>query len=117
MYNYVMLVGRLAKDPVLRELKDGKKVVELVLAVQRGFKDYNGEQTVDYIPVTVWEALAEASSEYLTKGKMILAKGRITPKKELDTLVSGATVQNYFVTADKIVFLSGTTKKKEEDQI
>lgn len=113
MYNYVMLVGRLAKDPVYRELNEGKRVVDLVLAVQRGFKNYDGEYVVDFFPVTVWDQLADVTNEYTSKGKTILVKGRLVPKKEKDTLSSGVVVQNFYVQADRVVFLSSLPKSEE----
>ena len=111
-----MLVGRLCKDPVIREVSENKRVADLVLAVQRPFKTYEGEIITDFIPVTVWDQLADLTNEYTAKGQTLLVKGRIVPKKEKDTLASGVLVQNFYIQADRVVFLSNTNKNHEGDQ-
>lgn len=104
----------MTKDPVYRELNDGKKVTDITLAVQRGYKNYEGTYDTDFFPVTIWDQLATITNEYTYKGQMLLVKGRIVPKKEKDTLESGVVVQNFSIQADKVVFLSHQTKAVED---
>ena len=74
--NKVILAGRLVRDPELRYTQTGKAVVSFSLAVNRRF-NHNQEQTADFIPIVVWDKLAEVCSKYLFKGSQVLIKGRI----------------------------------------
>jgi len=74
--NKVILAGRLARDPELRYTQTGKAVVSFSLAVNRRF-NHNQEQTADFIPIVVWDKLAEVCSKHLFKGSQVLIKGRI----------------------------------------
>ena len=74
--NKVILAGRLVRDPELRYTQTGKAVVSFSLAVNRRF-NHNQEQTVDFIPIVVWDKLAEVCSKHLFKGSQVLIKGRI----------------------------------------
>lgn len=82
MYNYFMLIGIIMDDIELRDLGEGKRVVNLTLAVQRDFKNQEGEYSYDYIRVSLWDFLADIASDNLKKGKKIGVKGRIYPRKE-----------------------------------
>lgn len=51
MLNQTVLVGRLVKDPELRETDNGNKVTNITLAVPRSYKNINGEYDTDFIPL------------------------------------------------------------------
>ena len=72
MLNNVMLIGRLTHDPQLKVLEDGKKVLDIQLAVQRSFKNMDGLYETDFITVTLWQGLAENLNEYCEKGSFSL---------------------------------------------
>lgn len=74
--NKVILAGRLARDPELRYTQTGKAVVSFSLAVNRRF-NHNQEQTADFIPIVVWDKLAEVCSKHLFKGSQVLIEGRM----------------------------------------
>ena len=74
--NKVILAGRLVRDPELRYTQTGKAVASFTLAVNRRFS-HNQEQTADFIPIVVWDKLAEVCSKHLFKGSQVLIKGRI----------------------------------------
>ncbi len=77
MLNNVVLIGRLTKDPVLKYTQAGKAVANFTLAVDRGFKNAQGETEADFIPVVVWGKSAEACANYLAKGRLCAVAGRI----------------------------------------
>ncbi len=77
MLNQVVLVGRLTHDPEIKILEDGRKVADIALAVQRPFKNVDGQYDTDFIRITVWEGLATAIESYANKGVMIAVKGRL----------------------------------------
>ncbi|MFO7172582.1 MAG: single-stranded DNA-binding protein [Bacillota bacterium] len=77
MYNRIVLVGRLTRDPELRHTPSGKAVATFRLAVDRGTTNAQGERQADFIDVVVWERQAELVSQYLTKGRLVLVEGRL----------------------------------------
>lgn len=74
--NKVILAGRLVRDPELRYTQTGKAVASFTLAVNRRFS-HNNEQQADFIPIIVWNKLAEVCSKHLFKGSQILVEGRM----------------------------------------
>jgi single-strand DNA-binding protein len=75
--NRVVMVGRLTKDVDLRYTPAGKPVANFTLAVNRPFKNQNGEQEADFISVVVWNKQAENAANYLKKGSLAGVDGRI----------------------------------------
>ena len=77
-----MLMGRLVKDPEVKELADGKRVMNLKLAVNRSFQNMKGEYDTDFFTIVFWDYLIEFAQENLKKGQPILVKGRLQTQKE-----------------------------------
>lgn len=82
MYNYFMLMGRLVKDPEVKELPEGKRVMNLRLAVNRSFQNTKGEYDTDFFTIVFWDYLIEYAQENLKKGLPVLIKGRLNTNKE-----------------------------------
>lgn len=75
--NKVVLIGRLTKDPELRFTPgSGKAVASFTLAVDRRFSS-SGQKEADFIPIVVWGKQAEATANYMSKGKLMGVSGRI----------------------------------------
>ena len=55
MLNQIILIGRLVADPELKVLDDGRKVADITLAVQRPFKNMEGQYDVDFIKIILWD--------------------------------------------------------------
>lgn len=70
MFNRIVLIGRLARDPELKTTPNGTTVAIFTMAVDRAFNSQNGERDTDFIPIVVWRELAETCCEYLKKGKL-----------------------------------------------
>lgn len=77
MLNRVVLIGRLTKDVDLRYTPNGVAVASFTLAVERSFKNAQGEKETDFIPCVVFRGQAEACANYLSKGKLAAVDGRI----------------------------------------
>jgi len=77
MTNRAVLVGRLTKDPELRFTPNGIAVTTFTLAVNRPFKNANGEQEADFINIVVWKKAAENVANYTSKGSLVAIDGRI----------------------------------------
>lgn len=102
MLNRVILVGRLTKDPELRYLGNGTPVCNFTLAVNRNFKNQNGEQEADFINCQVWRKAGENVANYLSKGSLAGVDGRVqTRSYEQD----GRRVYITEVVADSVQFL------------
>ncbi len=111
MLNQLILVGRLTRDPELKVLDDGRKVSDITLAVQRSFKNMDGNYDTDFIKITVWEGLASAIETYCKKGAMIAVKARLqTYKFELDEEKQMNMLE---VIAERITFLSSANRTNE----
>ncbi|MCY9434172.1 single-stranded DNA-binding protein [Bacillus haynesii] len=77
MLNRTVLVGRLTKDPELRYTQSGQAVASFTLAVNRTFKNKNGETEADFINCVAWRNTAENISNHLKKGSMAGVDGRL----------------------------------------
>lgn len=77
MMNRVVLVGRLTKDPDLSYTPAGAAVATFTLAVNRPFKNGQGEQEADFIQCVVWRKPAENVANFLKKGSLTGVDGRV----------------------------------------
>lgn len=111
MYNYFMLIGRVAKDVVVRTIDDGKKVLNLTIACQRPFKNSEGNYDTDFFNVTLWEVMAEVASDNIRKGAQVGVKGRLTLKKQ--TIEGGIVIDTCELVGERIVFFSNLSTKVE----
>lgn len=77
MLNSVVLVGRLTKDPELRYTPNNQAVATFSLAVNRRFKNQNGEREADFINCVIWRQNAENLANWGKKGNLIGITGSI----------------------------------------
>ena len=77
MLNQVVLVGRLVKDPELRETEEGKKLTNITIAVPRNYKNIDGEYDTGFIDCVLWAGVAESTVDYCHKGDLLGIKGRL----------------------------------------
>jgi len=77
MLNNVSLVGRLTKDVELRYTPSNVAVATFTLAVNRTFKNENGEREADFINCVMWRQQAENLANWVKKGALIGITGRI----------------------------------------
>ena len=78
MLNRIILMGRLTRDPELRQTQSGASVANFSLAVDRDFKDkQTGEKTTDFIDIVAWRSSAEFVSRCFAKGRMAVVEGRL----------------------------------------
>ncbi len=90
-------------------LKDGRKVSDITIAVQRAFKNLEGTYDTDFIKITVWEGLATAIESYCKKGVMIAVKARIQSWKY--DLPEDRKLNMLEVIAERISYLSSSGRK------
>ncbi|WP_164683496.1 single-stranded DNA-binding protein [Streptococcus hyointestinalis] len=77
MINNAVLVGRMTRDAELRYTPQNKAVATFTLAVNRNFKNQNGEREADFINCILWNQPAENLANWAKKGMLIGVTGRI----------------------------------------
>lgn len=108
MLNTVTIMGRLTKDPELRRTPSGTAVASFTLAVNRDFKDSNGDEGTDFINCVAWTHTAEFVSKYFTKGRAAVVNGRLQVRQYTDKNGNKRTATE--VVANNVYF---TDSKKE----
>jgi single-strand DNA-binding protein len=83
MYQKLVIIGNLGRDPDCRFLPEGRAVTTLSVATNRQYKGSDGQQVKEtaWFRVSVFGKMAEACAEYLKKGRMCLVEGRLQPDK------------------------------------
>ena len=81
MYNKVILIGRLVNTPELNKTANDKSVARATLAVNRRYKDQNGDRETAFVNVVVWGKLAETMASYASKGSLISLDGEIRTRR------------------------------------
>lgn len=112
MLNKVALTGRMTKDPELRYLGNGTPVASFTLAVDRPFKNKDGQKEADFINIQVWRKQAENVAQYTGKGSLVAVAGRIQTRNYENN--EGRRVYITEVVADEVHFLS--TNRDNRDQ-
>ena len=111
--NQVVLVGRLVKDPEVIEKENNKKVSYITVAVPRSFKDANGEYQTDFLRVTLFDLVAQNTSEYCKKGSIVGIKGRL----QSSVVEKDDKESKYYmdIIAEKVTFLSSKSEDENEE--
>lgn len=113
MLNQVILVGRLVRNPELQLTESGKKISVVTLAVNRAFKNTNGEYDTDFFDCTLWTNVAENTAEYCRTGDVIGVKGRLQTR--IVEKEDGNKFKRTEIVAERVTFLSSVEKLKDED--
>lgn len=77
MINNVTLIGRLVAPPELKKTPNNVSVLQGTLAVNRNFKNENGDREADFINFQAWRGTADIIDQYCSKGSLIGLTGRI----------------------------------------
>ena len=108
MLNHITIMGRLTRDPEMRNTQSGVAVASFTLAVDRDFGGRDGgEKQTDFIDCTAWRHTAEFVSKYFSKGRMAVVSGRLQIDNYTDN--DGNKRKAAKVIADNIYF--GDSKK------
>ena len=112
MINRFIGVGRLTKDPNF--IENQVAVANFTVAVNRTFKNKNGEQEADFINVVTFRKQAENVNNYLSKGSLVGIDGRIQTRN-----YENKEGQRIFVTevvADSVQFLEPKSQQSKPQQ-
>jgi single-strand DNA-binding protein len=102
--NKCMIIGNLGRDPEMRYTPSGQAVTQVTVAVNRYYKDQQGErqEETEWFRVVAWGQQAEFAAEYLRKGNKVYVEGRIQTRqwegqdgqKRYTTELVANTIQN-----------------------
>ena len=113
--NSVLLVGRVSKDPELKETLNGKKVCYFTLVVPNFGKTIDGsKKDPSFISCVVWGKNAENFVKYNKKGSQIAVNGRIVPREYIKA--TGEKNKYYEVCCDTVSFVR-SPQIEENDEI
>lgn len=114
MFNKVILIGRLTRDPELRYTASGIAVARFTLAVDRSFINQQGEREADFIDIVVWRKMAEVCTDNLGKGRLVAVEGRLQIRSY--ETQDGQKRRAAEVVAENVRFLDWPKDKKGNDK-
>lgn len=102
--NKAIIIGNLTRDPEIKALPSGIKVVSFSVATNRVWKDKNGvkQENVDFHNIVVFGRQAEIVGQYMKKGSSILVEGRMQTRSWDDA--AGVKKYRTEIVADRIQF-------------
>ncbi len=121
MFQTLILIGNLGKEPEMRYTPSGQPVTTLSVATNRRYSGANGQPVKEtaWFRGTVWGKQAETCNQFLHKGSKVLVEGRLTPDPETGGPRvwenNGKHGASYEVTASTVRFLSGREDGEEGD--
>jgi single-strand DNA-binding protein len=117
MYQKVLIIGRLGRDPEMRFTPTGQAVTSFSVATDRQYNDQAGKPVKEtvWFKVTAWGKLAETCNNFLQKGKLVLVEGRMTADAKSGgprvwTGQDGTPRASYELVANTVKFLSAKTE-------
>ena len=109
--NNVVLVGRLTKDIELKG--EEVKVARFTIAINRPFKNKDGEYEADFIPCVTFGVTAEKLAEYCAKGSMVGVRGYI---QSYSYDKDGYKEYGNEVVVERLTFLTQLKKSEENEK-
>ena len=113
MYQKVVIVGHVGRDPEMRYMADGTAVTNFSVATNRRWTNQAGERVDEttWFRVSVWGRQAETTNQYVTRGSKLLVEGRLVPDPatggpRIWSRQDGAAGASFELRADVVRFLS-----------
>lgn len=113
MINNVTLIGKLVAPPELKKTPNNVSVLQGTLAVNRNFKNENGEREADFINFQAWRGTADIIAQYCSKGSLIGLTGRLQVRSYEK---NGQRRYVTEVVADSVALLESRNKQQEQGQ-
>lgn len=111
MYNKVILLGRLTKDPELKTTPAGVSVCSFSIACDRRYQTKGEERKADFFNCVAWRNVAEFISRYFSKGNPILVEGELQNRQYKDN--DGITRYVTEVIVDRATFTGSRVTSSE----
>ena len=107
-----IIIGNLTKDPEMRTTKTGKPVCQFTVAANRGGRNEDGTQAVEFVSVAAFDGLSEICGKNLAKGRKVFVLGKPSVRAYMgNDNQAHASMQ---MIADEVTFL---TSKREAEQM
>lgn len=114
MYQQIIIVGNLGKDPEMRYTPSGTPVTSMSVATNRKYTGSDGQvvKETTWFRVSVFGKMAESCAQYLKKGSSVLVEGRLTPDKNTGgprtySRQDGTVGATFEIAANTVRFMSG----------
>jgi single-strand DNA-binding protein len=113
MLNKILLIGNLGREPEMTYTEAGIAVTKFSLAVNRRYKDQEGErrEETQWFNVVAFNQLAELMTTYLHKGSKVYIEGRMTSREYTDK--EGAKRTAWDVVASEMEMLDPKGAREE----
>jgi len=104
--NKVILIGNIAKDPLVRTTTGGAKSALFVVATNRVFKDKNSaiQSEAEFSNCIAWGPLADRCDQFLRKGKLVYVEGRLKTRTKDNE--DGTRMYRTEIVVMNLIFLS-----------
>ena len=112
--NRVFLIGRATKDVEISKTNNDRSVAKFAIAVDRRYKNSDGEKVTDFINIVVWNKLAEICSKFVKKGKQVAVSGELQGRSYE---VNGEKKFITEIIADEVEFLGSNTEKEDKVEL
>lgn len=113
MFNRIILMGRLTKDPELKNTQSGIPMCRFSIAVDRAYSKGQEKQT-DFFDITAWRNTAEFVAKYFSKGRMIHVEGKLQNNNYTDQ--NGVKHYQNVVIADSVAFCGDKSGNQQNGQ-
>lgn len=103
--NKVMIIGRLTRDPEIKQIPSGQQVATFAIATNRQWKDQSGamQSKTEFHNIVAWRRLAEICAQYLKKGRQVYLEGHLQTRSWDDQ--SGTKRYRTEIVADNMIML------------
>lgn len=108
MLNQLVIVGRLASNPVSTTI-NGRKTGTITLASKRSYKNVDGVYETDFLEFMLYDGIIENVQNYCKKGDIVGVKGRV------ESVINSDNERTMRLVAEKVTFLSSRAKKEGEE--
>jgi single-strand DNA-binding protein len=115
--NKVILIGNITKDPAIKTTENGKKIALYTIATNRYYKTSEGEQKSEseFTNCVSWGVLADRCEQFLTKGKLVYAEGRL--KTRIIDKEDWSKIYKTEIVVSNIIFLNKKSDFDESERI
>lgn len=110
--NKVIITGNITKEPENKQTTSGISVTTFTVAVNRRYKDANGDRQADFINVVAWRSTADYVAKYMVKGTKVAVSGSIQTRSY--EAKDGSKRYVTEIIADDVEALVWTEKKADD---
>ena len=108
--NKVILIGRLASDPVAKVTLSNNQQSSIIVACDSGFRNVNGQNSTVFIPCIAWGNNANFINKYLKKGNLVSIEGKINRRSYISK-TTNQQVTSFDVIVDNVTSLTTKTEQ------